>query len=115
MWRVDAETQDIVMTRGDTPSFEIQCNTLDGEGNPVPYVPEEEDVFIFACKESKGSEPAFIVEIPKDTMTVSFKEEYTKNLKGTKFIWEVSLNNASTGYHCTFICEKNLILRPEVY
>lgn len=116
MWEIDNETQRITMTRGDTPSFKIQCNILDENGHLIPYESEEDDVFIFACKENKNdNEPLFTIKIPKDTMTVTFKEEHTKNLTGTRYIYEVSLNKPSIDYHCTFICEKSLILRTEVY
>lgn len=116
MWKIDKDTQMITMTKGDTPSFRIECNQLDEEGNVYPYEPQEDDLFILAVKQGKeDSNCLFAIEIPPDTMTAVFKEEYTKNLEIGKYIYEVSLNRPNDEYCCTFICNKILKLDVEVY
>lgn len=115
MWEVNPSNYTITMTKGDTPSFKVDCNITDENGELVPYEPEEGDKFIFAVKQNKDDPtPLFTIEIPTDTMILTFSEDDTKNLELGKYIWEISLNKES-GYRCTFICNKVLILQVEVY
>lgn len=115
MWEIDPASYRITMTKGDTPSFKVECNIESENGELEAYVPEPGDKFIFAVKQNKeDSKPLFTIEIPSDTMLLTFKEEDTKNLELGKYIWEISLNKES-GYRCTFICNKILILQVEVY
>lgn len=121
MWNIirDDSTNEvkmITMTVGDTPSFKINCNVKSNNDEIEPYIPEDEDEFIFACKRNKNDEDyLFKIDIPNDTMVVQFKEEHTKGLPLGKYIWEISLNKPSIEYHCTFIAEKILKLTTEVY
>ena len=114
MWSVD-ENYRITMTKGDTPSFKVECNIVTEDGETQSYVPEEGDEFVFACKQDKDDKvPLLTIKIPSDTMILSFKEEDTKFLELGRYIWEISLNKPS-GYHCTFITNKTLVLTVEVY
>lgn len=116
MWEINQENGMIRMTKGDTPSFKIDCSVKDEKNNLHSYIPEDGDLFIFAVKQNKeDSEPLFSIEIPNDTMTVTFKQEDTKGLEMGKYFYEVSLNRPDIGYHCTFIYGKILKLEMEIY
>lgn len=120
MWKLikdsAGEIRTIELTAGDTPSFKINCNVKSPDGEVVEYIPEEGDVFIFACKKNKADKDyLFKIEIPNDTMILRFKESDTKDLPIGNYIWEVSLNKPAEDYHCTFICEKVLKITTEVY
>lgn len=120
MWKIandsNGDIKAIYLTAGDTPSFKINCNVKSESGEIEEYVPEANDEFVFACKQDKSdSEYLFKIDIPIDTMTVRFKEADTKNLTPGKYIWEVSLNKPDVDYHCTFLCEKLLLITTEVY
>lgn len=114
MWEINKDNMMIRMTKGDTPSFKIECNVKDENGVSNPYIPEEDDEFIFAVKEGRDDDdPLFSITIPNDTMVVTFREEHTKYLELGKYMYEVSLNKGD--YHCTFIANKILKLEAEIY
>lgn len=100
----------IVMTKGDTPSFEFKAYLPDG----TEYEFQPTDEVIFAVKQDKyDDEPAFTVKADIDKKTVTLREEDTKNLELGKYVWELSLNTPD-GYHCTFIEGRTLKLTVEV-
>lgn len=116
MWEIDKDTMTIICTAGDTPFLRVKCNIPDENGNLIEYIPEDEDIFIFAVKKTKyDKKPLFYREIPKDTMTLMLQEEDTKGLELGKYIYEVSLNKPESGYHCTFIDNKFLVITTEIY
>ena len=115
MWKIDPSTQSIIMTRGDTPQFKVNCNCVNAAGSRVPYIPQPGDTFVFACKSKYDDRPLFTIPIPSDSMLLKFHESHTKSLETGKYIYEISLNRPKDGYHCTFIQNKRLILTTEVY
>jgi len=114
MWKV--EDNKITLTRGDTPSFQLNLNTIDGDGNPTPYVPAVGDKLIFAIKKrATDSEIWSVIEIPTDTMMLNFTQETTQALQFGEYVYEISLNNESEGYHDTFIANTPIIITEELY
>lgn len=115
MWNLDPATNKITMTRGDTPTFGITLSITDEHGDTTPYTPSEGDQIIFAIKKkATDTQQWAIIEIPTDTMELRFKQETTKALDFGEYLYEISLNNDSQEYHCTFILAK-LELTEELY
>lgn len=114
MWKV--ENNKITLTRGDTPSFKLNLSTIDEDGNLTPYVPSEGDRIVFAIKK-KATDPEVwaIVNIPTDTMTLTFKQETTQALQFGSYVYEISLNNDAEEYHDTFIANMPIIITEELY
>lgn len=122
--------KEIVMTKGDTAIFKIGMKVKNAiTGELEDYIPQDEDVIIFAVKKRKNdAEPLFSFQVPKDTMIVKFEEAHTKNLARGTYIWEISCNryfgtyddegiyvSSSQDYHDTFLPEQSLVLTTEVY
>lgn len=115
MWKID-ENRKITLTRGDTPSFKLDLYVNDADGNPTPYTPAADDHIIFALKKkATDNELWAIIEIPKDTMMLTFTDETTRALAFGDYVYEISLNNDTDGYHDTFIANTPLILTEELY
>lgn len=115
MWKID-ENNKITVTRGDTPSFQLNLYTTDDDGNPTPYTPSQGDEIIFAIKK-KATDNAIwaIVEIPTDTMILTFTENTTRALSFGEYVYEISLNNTGDNYHDTFIANTPIIITEELY
>lgn len=117
MWEIDPNTLMIKCTLNDTPTFNISVNVIDSETEEiVPYIPDAEDVIIFAIrKDKKSGDPLVTFEVDKESMTVTFEEgwgDYLPDGVG-KYFYEVSLNRGQ--YHDTFISSKILLVLPEIY
>lgn len=110
----DRDLFEIRLTKGDTPTIPFFCGIEDEYGGVHAYEPVEHDVFIFAVKRRPMDvEPLFYRELDKETMTVTLKEEDTKDLRIGNYIYEVSLNNGD--FHYTFIKAKPFVLTTEIY
>lgn len=114
MWKIDSNNN-ISMTRGDTPSFKINLTTKDEQGQTVPYTVKEDDVVMFAVKETNSNEILISIEVPHDTMLLKIPQNKTKYLGLGKYVYEISLNNDGDDFHDTFIANKTLELTNEVY
>lgn len=114
MWKV--ENNKITLTRGDTPSFKLELSTIDDDGNLTPYVPQEGDRLVFAIKK-RAIDPEVwaILDIPTDTMMLTFKQETTQALAFGNYVYEISLNNDADEYHDTFIANMPIIITEELY
>lgn len=129
-WKLDENTLQITMTKGDTTTFKVRHFVINQEtGEPFEYIPTEHDHYIFAVKK-KAKDTDFIIsrEIPKDTMIVKFKESDTKALSVGEYVWEVSFNSlygetddegvyheSEEDVHDTIITTRVLKLTTEVY
>lgn len=113
MWKVDKKGN-IKMTRGDTPRFTVTIMTVDEDGNKIPYTPSGDDRVVFAMKEPEGDSAVCVIEVPNDTLTITFKESDTAGLDIGMYDYEVSLNSESRAYHDTFIQDVYLELTTEV-
>ena len=111
MWRIDTKNN-ITMTRGDTPTFQLNLTKADG----TPYVPASGDVIMFVIKKS-AEEPEILaqIEIPTDTLILRFYESTTRNLEFGKYVYEISLNNSVEDYHDTFIANTPIYITEELY
>lgn len=118
MWEINPDTLMIKCTLNDTPTFNVSANVI---VNPetketIPYIPDEEDEFVFAIRKNKKSgDPLVTFNVDKESMSVTFEEgwgDYLPDGPG-KYFYEVSLNRGQ--YHDTFISSKILLVLPEIY
>lgn len=115
MWKIDKNNV-ITLTRGDTPSFKLNLTTIDEAGETVPYEPVEGDSLIFVVKKDAKDNDIWVrIEIPTDTMVLTFEEEHTKGLQFGTYVYEISINNDGTGYHDTFIANTPIKITEELY
>ena len=110
MWSIDGKNV-IRMTRGDTPTFQLNLTTGSGD----PYVPAEGDEILFVIKKSaKESEVLAEIEIPTNTLVLRFQEQTTREMEFGEYVYEISLNNGSQDYHDTFIANTKIIITEEL-
>lgn len=111
MWKVDSKNN-IIMTRGDTPVFVLNLTKADGD----PYVPASGDEIVFVIKRSAEDEEILAqISIPTDTLELRFYDSTTRFLEFGKYVYEISLNNASENYHDTFIANTPIFITEELY
>lgn len=106
-WKVNPKTGDILCTVGDTPSFKIRVGILNAKTNKVEaYEVEESDQIYINIKD--GSKVLSTTNIDMENMLASLSKENTTLAPG-EYKYDVVLEKES-GYRCTFIANKNLIL-----
>ena len=102
MFSVDPNTNDIILTRGDTLSFHVAI-MVDGE----EYTPESGDVIRFAMKENENdTEPYLRQELDHATMNVVLDPEDTKELDYGTYRYDIEISFANDGPVYTFISAK---------
>lgn len=111
MWKIDSKNN-IQMTRGDTPTFNLNLTTASGD----PYVPASGDEIWFVMKRDANDEE-ILAQIPIDPslLVLQFSESTTRDLDFGRYYYEISLNNAYEDYHDTFIANTPIIITEELY
>ena len=113
-WTYNSDTGVITCTRGDTPTFRTVIYTYDNNGEAHVFEPDTSEGWniTFAIKQ-KGSDE-YLVAVDCTDGIVRLAESDT-DLPVGKYKYELSLNNPTAGYHCTYIENKNFIITDEIY
>lgn len=112
MFKVDAETNVITMTRGDYGLFSVEI--LKAKENPTDpdefYELEEGDVVYFTVKKNTKSDTPLI---QKTGLLIEILHDDTKDLNYGTYVYDVQLTHAN-GEPDTFITYTDFVIEQEV-